>query len=72
MPENADNTKWYTVTEACDYLSVSNSTLYTYMKDRRLPFFYLAGTRQRRLRKSDLDALLMPGDPDEMEIGDAT
>ena len=64
------NAKWYTVAEACEYLSVSNSTLYTYMKDNRLPFFYLAGTRQRRLRKSDLDALLSPGDPDELDVSE--
>lgn len=71
MPTDDENTKWYTVAEACDYLSVSNSTLYTYMKDRRLPFFYLAGTRQRRLRKHDLDALLEPGNPDDLDSPDA-
>jgi excisionase family DNA binding protein len=62
-----ESTSWYTVAEACEYLKVSNSTLYAYMKDRRLPFFYLAGTRQRRLRKRDLDALLQPGNPDELD-----
>lgn len=71
MPADKENAKWYTVAEACEYLSVSNSTLYTYMKDRRLPFFYLAGTRQRRLRKQDLDALLEPGNPDDLEASDA-
>ena len=67
MASCEENAPWYTVAEACEYLKVSNSTLYTYMKDRRLPFFYLAGTRQRRLKKRDLDALLTPGDPDELD-----
>ncbi len=71
MTSGDENSKWYTVAEACEYLTVSNSTLYTYMKDRRLPFFYLAGTRQRRLRKSDLDALLEPGNPDDPELSEA-
>lgn len=71
MCANEENTKWYTVADACDYLNVSNSTLYNYMKDRRLPFFYLAGTRQRRLRKRDLDSLLEPGNPDDLEAPDA-
>ena len=70
MSADEENAKWFTVAEACEYLSVSNSTLYTYMKDRRLPFFYLAGTRQRRLQKRDLDALLSPGDPDELDASD--
>ena len=71
MTSGDENSKWYTVAEACEYLTVSNSTLYTYMKDRRLPFFYLAGTRQRRLRKRDLDALLEPGNPDDPELSEA-
>lgn len=72
MSADDENTKWYTVADACEYLNVSNSTLYTYMKDRRLPFFYLAGTRQRRLRKRDLDALLEPGNPDDLDPLDAS
>jgi len=67
MSSTQDIAPWYTVAEACEYLKVSNSTLYTYMKDRRLPFYYLAGTRQRRLKKHDLDALLQLGDPDDTE-----
>ena len=60
---SADN-RWMSVSEACSYLSVGKTTLYAYMNDGRLPFFYLAGTRQRRVRKMDLDALLIPGQPD--------
>ncbi|MCE7983035.1 MAG: DNA-binding protein [Caldilinea sp. CFX5] len=58
---------WFSVSEACDYLGVSKVTLYAYMKDRRLPYYYLAGTRQRRIQKTDLEALLVPGNPDEVD-----
>ena len=63
MSKEDEIAQWYTVPEACEYLRVGNTTLYSYMKDGRLPFFYLAGTRQRRLRRQDLDALLSKGDP---------
>lgn len=65
MPTNEERI-WLGVTEACEYLDVSKVTLYAYMKDKRLPYYYLAGTRQRRIKKTDLDALLVPGNPDEV------
>lgn len=61
MTDNIRGTKWMDVSEAASYLSVSKATLYAYMKDGRLPFFYLAGTRNRRIKQEDLDALLVPG-----------
>jgi len=61
---------WLSVTEACEYLGVSKVTLYAYMKDKRLPYYYLAGTRQRRVKQADLDALLVPGNPDEADKED--
>lgn len=67
MADPNSPTEWFTVAEACAYLRVSNTTLYEYMKSKRLPFFYLAGTRNRRLKKQDLDALLEPGEPDEAQ-----
>ena len=70
MTETSQNIQWLTVTEACEYLRVSKGTLYTYMKDDRLPFYYLAGTRQRRVKKEDLDALLMRGKPEDAESDD--
>lgn len=65
------NRAWLSVSEACDYIGVSKVTLYAYMKDKRLPYYYLAGTRQRRVKKADLDALLVPGNPDEVEQEEA-
>ena len=63
----AETQYWFTVPEAAKYLRITSQTVYVYMKDGRLPFFYLAGTRQRRLKKDDLDALLEPGSPNELE-----
>ena len=63
MEANDDTTRWYTIAEACKYLRVSKATLYTNMADGRLPFYTMKGTRNRRLKKSDLDALLEPGNP---------
>lgn len=57
------NTKWYDVAGACEYLCVSKATLYRYMADGRLPFYHLADTKNRRVKKSDLDALLVLVDP---------
>jgi excisionase family DNA binding protein len=70
MAESQEGTVWLTAPEAQDYLKVSKTTLYNLMKDGRLPFFYIAGTRQRRVRRHDLDALLQPGNPDELESSD--
>ncbi len=63
MSDNHDQSRWLTIMEACDYLKVSKPTLYNYMKDRRLPYYTLPGTRSRRIDRNDLDALLEPGDP---------
>lgn len=65
MSDNLIDDRWFSVKEACDYLSVSKTTLYDYMGDKRLPFYYLAGTRQRRVKLRDLQALLVLGDPSD-------
>ncbi len=65
MTEHQNGDRWLSVMDACDYLSVSKGTLYTYMKDGRLPFYYLAGTRQRRVKQADLDSLLVRGNPED-------
>ena len=65
MPENSDNTIWMTVPEAQEYLKISKTTLYDCMKDERLPFYYIKGTRQRRIKKSDLDSLMIFGENEE-------
>ncbi|MBV7336878.1 helix-turn-helix domain-containing protein [Chloroflexi bacterium TSY] len=65
MSDSSSDTRWYSVSAACEYLDVSKTTLYEYMKDGRLPYYYLAGTRQRRVKQADLDALLVRGNPED-------
>lgn len=59
---------WMTVEEASTYLRVTANTLYNYMKDGRLPYFYLAGTRHRRVKRSDVERLLVPGKPEDESL----
>lgn len=61
MFEQKQNERWFGVTDGCNYLNISKGTLYTYMKDGWLPFYYLAGTRHRRIKQEDLDSLLTNG-----------
>lgn len=70
MAETHERVEWLTPVEAQNYLKVSKATLYNLMKDGRLPFFYIAGTHQRRVRQNDLAALLQPGNPDELQSSD--
>ena len=70
MCGDTEDIRWMTVDEASKYLRVTRATLYAYMKDEKLPFFYLAGTRNRRIKKSDVDALLVPGKPDDTDAAD--
>ena len=59
---------WFDIPGALEYLKISKSTLYECMKDGRMPYYYIKGTRQRRLKKSDLDALLVMGKPEDVDI----
>ncbi len=66
MVERPDPDRWMTPAEAAKYLGISRTSLYTYMGDGRLPFYYIRGSNQRRIKKSDLDALLVPGNPEDL------
>ncbi len=49
---------WYTPTEAATYLRVARPTIYRYMEMGLLPYYELKSGGGRRLRRSDLDAVL--------------
>lgn len=70
MTERHGEIIWLTVPEASDYLKVSKTTLYNLMKDGRLPFYYIAGTRQRRLNQADVNKILVPGDPSDLDASE--
>jgi len=53
--------EWLTTAEACTYLKVHRRTLYRMMEEGRLPFYRIAGG-QRRIKREDLDALMVPGE----------
>jgi excisionase family DNA binding protein len=66
MVEVNDDILWLTVPEAQAYLKVSKPTIYQMMRDGRLPFYYIKGTNQRRVKKSDVDSLLILGTPGDL------
>ena len=55
--------QWLTLEEAAAYLKVSKPTIYRFCAEGCLPFYKLAGTGQRRFKGTDLDALLVLGQP---------
>lgn len=70
-PARTESDRWMTVADAMHYIGVSKATLYTYMSDGRLPFYYIRGSNQRRIKQSDVDALLVRAKPEAMEkLGD--
>lgn len=66
MGEGIHDDVWFDIDGAMLYLKISRTTLYAAMKDGRLPYFYIKGTRQRRLKKSDLDNLMVSGNPEDV------
>lgn len=63
-----DRDEWMTLEAAAAYLKVAKSSIYRYCAEGRLPFYKLAGTGNRRFKRSDLEALLEPGVPGEGEL----
>ena len=57
--------EWMTVAEAMAYLRVSRATLYRLSADGRLPYYTVGSARDRRFRRRDLDAALLPGSPEQ-------
>lgn len=56
---------WMTIAEALAYLRVSRATLYRLMREGRLKYFTVGGSSDRRFRRGDLDAAMLPGSADE-------
>jgi excisionase family DNA binding protein len=53
--------EWMTLQDATAYTKIKRGTLYQLMKDHILPWYRVAGTSQRRFKRSDLDRLMIPG-----------
>lgn len=50
--------EWFTLSEAAEYLRVSRQTIYNYINQGFLPYYELKSGGGRRIKKTDLDALL--------------
>ena len=57
-----------TVTQAADYLQLSQSSIRSYMRSGKLKAFRVAGKRKVLIHRSDLMALLEPARPDTSEV----
>lgn len=52
--------EWFTVPQAVQYTKISRSKLYSLMAEHTLPYYHVTGTDHRRLKKTDLDKLMVP------------
>jgi excisionase family DNA binding protein len=58
MARDEERQEWFTPAEAARYLRVTRQTIYRYMEQGLLTYYVLKSGGGRRLRRSDLDALL--------------
>lgn len=58
-----EHEEWLTVEEASRFLKVARRTLYKYCESGQLPYYRIGGGGHRRLRKSDVAALMVRGQP---------
>ena len=58
-----EHEEWLTVEEASKFLRVARRTLYKYCESGQLPYYRIGGSGHRRLRKSDLMALMVRAQP---------
>lgn len=56
--------EWLTIPQAIQYAKISRTKIYEYMRNQSLKYYLLKDTDSRRVRKSDLDALMIPPDSD--------
>ena len=57
--------EWLTIPQAIAYTKISRTMLYKYMANNTLKWYHLKDSDHRRVRKSDLDKLMLPGNIDE-------
>ena len=58
--------EWFSPNEAAKYLRITRTTVYTLMREGRLPYHVMPKGR-RRLRREDLDAVLKPAPTGDAE-----
>lgn len=50
---NNDNKGWLSITEACEYLQISEQTMFRWMRDGRISYYKVG--KSTRFRRDDLD-----------------
>ncbi len=53
--------EWLTIEEAAERLKVSRRMVYRYMDAGQLQYYQVGDSGHRRIKRSDLDALMRPG-----------
>ena len=61
--QEAIEKQWLNPTEAAEHLGVSRETLYRLMDSGDLPYYTFKKIQKRRIKREDLDALLVKGGP---------
>lgn len=60
--------EWLTIPQAIQYAKISRTKIYEFMRDNSLKYYLLKDTDSRRVRKSDLDALMIPADSESKSL----
>ncbi|MBI4834027.1 MAG: helix-turn-helix domain-containing protein [Planctomycetes bacterium] len=55
-PERTESRDWYSIREACDYLDVSEQTIFRWMKDGKLTYFKVGDST--RFKQEDLELMV--------------
>lgn len=55
---------WLTVNEAAHHLKVSRATLYRMIEDGRVKAYEIPGSKRKRFKQEELDAILTPAPRD--------
>jgi len=60
-------TDWLKVQEACDLLGVSPNTLRRLVREGRLQAYVISGVRGYQFRRHDVEKLIIPVRPEQVE-----
>lgn len=52
--------QWTTIKDTCAYLRIHKMTLHRWISEGRIPAYRLAGSKELRLKTTDVEALLVP------------
>jgi len=56
-----DETGWLISDQAAQYLDIKLPTLYKWVRERRIPFYKVPGSRKLKFKREELDQLIESG-----------